>query len=176
MNNNISKITTTIHLSREIHNRLTITNQLPPLNTIRPTLTTLQGITPLQKSFMPTSSSMHCTGYEIEDIQATTRISPMNKQRQICTSSLLTEASSSVSLVSTCISQLLPCIYQLHSYFSQLQTYIYPLHPRLGFHSILIQASNSRATSSTSTQLLDRIHTFQDHAMKNNHISQLLAA
>jgi len=95
--------------------RLTITNQLPPLNKIRPTLTTLQGITPLQKSFMPTSSSMHCTICEIENIPATTRISPMNKQRKICTSSLLTKVSSSVSLVSTCISQLLPCIYQLYS-------------------------------------------------------------
>jgi hypothetical protein len=159
----------------KIISKSTITNQ---------SLTTLQGITPLhykvnlqfQKSFIAISSLVHCILCEIEDIPATKGISPLNKQRQICTSSLLTKASSSVSLVLTCISQLLPCIYQLHSCTSQLQTYIYPLHPRPLLHSILVQPSNSRATSSTLTQLLDHTHIFQDHAMKNNYISQLFAA
>jgi hypothetical protein len=169
MNNNISKITTTIHLSGEIHNP---DNNYKPVTNLEHNPTNTHNITrhyTITKSFMPTSSSMHCTSCEIEDILATTEISPLNKQRQICTSSLLTEASSFVSLVSTCIFQLLPCI-------CQLQIYIYPLHLRPGFHSIPVQASNSYATSSTSAQLLDRTHTFQDHAMKNNHISQLLAA
>jgi hypothetical protein len=162
MNNNISKITTTIHLSREIHNPA---NNYKPVTTLEHNPTNTQNIT---RHYIITKK------FHANIIQATTQISPMNKQRQICTSSLLTEASSSVFLVSTCISQLIHCIYQLHSYFSQLQTYIYLLHPRPGFHSIHVQASNSRATFLTSTQLLDRIHTFQDHAIKNNHISQLL--
>jgi hypothetical protein len=126
---------------------------------------------------------MHCTLCEMKDIPATTEISPMNKLRQIDTSSLLTETSSSVYLIWTCISllhsyiyQLHSCIYQLHSCTFQLHTCIYSLHPRSLFHSLPIQPSNSCATSSTSTQLFDCTRRFQDYAIRNNHISHLVTA